>query len=690
MTDLLSLLAHYHIESALLAALAGAFWGGWAGGIPGRRDDFSRMIRIVGFLWLAGLPLLVRDLLQGCFTVHGLGFWLLYPAPSVAFGYAVGRLFREWGLSRPRLWAVGTLATVAIGIFLFEFFTLPQVYFYNHIWGGWPGPLYDEVIELDGSLLYFRGLTLSWAILLWYLPRVRDDRFSAGMAAGAVLMLLLGYSSLAEMGIVSPEEHLREKLGGHRQTEHFDLWYDREAYDDFEVNMRAAELEFHLQGLADTLKLDRDSFRVQVYLYAHPWQKKKLTGAKFTSYVPVWLSTDQVHIASGQLGSLRHELVHVAAKRFGNRLLNASWSIGLVEGLAVALAPEPGRASSADQLVAADPPWPGAERLRASFSFRGFYEGRPALNYTTSGSFVRYLLRRYPVDFFKKAYRKGDLDGAYTVSMDSLAAGWHRHLETVPVDSGDAQAAERLFSIPSLLELSCPHRQSAEEAEWDRYRFLRAAGDTAGALASLDRLVALTDSIPAVMAEWGYRNLAGKRAGRVRKAADLSDSLADLQMLYGDAFLLSGDTLKARRHLRRARAVADSSTLEKRSWAFRTRASMAQWVPYVDLTYRGNYPGTAEEGTLLARTLLRATERAMERRHWEVVDRLEKVLIEKETDREFADTYLRLIHTLAFRGRDARAGKWIEKMKALPEPGGGTIELLELEAGWIRFNSRDR
>lgn len=690
MTDLLSLLAHFHIESAILAALAGAIWGGWAGAVPGRRDDLLRMLRIVAILWLAGVPLLVWDLIQGCFTVHGLGFWLLYPAPSVAFGYAVGRLFREWGLSLPRLWAMGALAAVAIGIFLVEFFTLPQVYFYNHVWGGWPGPLYDEVIELDGSLLYFRGLTLSWAVLLWYLPHARGGRFPAGMASAAALMLLLGYSSLAEMGIVSPEEHIREKLGGHRQAEHFDIWYDRGGYDDFEVNLRATELEFHLQELADTLKLDRDAFRVQVYLYAHPWQKKALTGAKFTSYVPVWLSADQIHIASGQLGSLRHELVHVAAKRFGNRLLNASWSIGLVEGLAVALAPEPGRALSADQLVAADPPWPGEARLRASFSFRGFYEGRPALNYTTSGSFVRYLLRRYPVDFFKKAYREGELPGAYPVSTDSLAAGWHRYLESVPVDSGDAREADRLFSIPSLLELPCPHRQSAEEAAWDRYRFLRAAGDTSGALETLDRLVALTDSTPAVLAEWSFRNLTEGRAGRVREVADLSDSLADLQMLYGDAFLLSGDTMMARRHLRRARAVADSSILAQRRWAFRTRASLDQWAPYADLAYRGTYPETAGGDTLLARTLLRATERAMERRHWNEVDRMERMLIEKEPEGEFADTYLRLIHTLAFRGRFERAGNWIEKMETLPDPGGGTAELLEMEARWTRFNSRDR
>ncbi len=692
MTDFLSLLAHYHIESAILAAMAGAFWGGWrAAGSPAG-NDVRRMIRILGLVLLAGTPLLAWDLLRGCFSVHGLGFWLVYPIPSVFFGYSLGRLFRTWELPFARGWTVAVLLAVGVGIFFVELFTLPQVYFHNHVWGGWPGPLYDEVVELDESTLYFRMLTLCWALLLWFLPGLRTDRISRGMVAGSALMLLLGYVNLADMGVATPTEHLRERLGGEHRTDHFELYFDREAYDDFEVKLRAAELEFHLSELADTLKLAGD-FNIHAYLYAHPWQKKELTGAKFTSYVPVWLTQDQLHIARDQLGSLRHELVHVVAKRFGNRLLNASWSIGLVEGTAVALAPDPQQESTADQLVAADPPWPSAEQIKDSFSFWGFYGGRSGVNYTAGGSLAGHLLRSYPVHHFKEAYRSGDIEGAYPVTLDSLVRGWHRHLEKVEVDSSDHRRAERLFGIPSILELDCPHVASPAESARDRYQLLLAERDTLGALRALDRLAAAADSALPVMAEWSYRNLKAGRTGRVRELSALTDSLPDLQMLYADAHLLSGDTISARRHLERARELADSTDRRTLERAFRTRSDTTQWIPYLDLSYRDILPEAENYGILLTRTLVQAADRAMDLREWEDAERLGEELFRRDTEPEFRDTYLRLVHLQAFRGGVDQSRKWLARLSAGPEPGAALRERISRESRWIAFLdnvSRDR
>src|SRR5699024_3558595 len=147
----------------------------------------------------------------------------------------------------------------------------------------------------------------------------------------------------AEMGIITPETYLRQKLGGIQETEHFVIYYDKRGYTPAEIGLIAREHEFYLDQITDKLDLEKpDSVhKIQSNLYAHPWQKKELVGAKFTSYVPVWLEQDQLHIAKQQIeSSLHHELVHVLAKQFGNQLFNASWSIGLVEGIAVALAPD--------------------------------------------------------------------------------------------------------------------------------------------------------------------------------------------------------------------------------------------------------------------------------------------------------------------------------------------------------------
>ena len=99
------------------------------------------------------------------------------------------------------------------------------------------------------------------------------------------------------------------------------------------------------------------------YIYANEWQKKELVGAKETSYVPIWLTKDQLHIAHNHLASvLEHELVHVVAKDFGNLLFNGSWNIALIEGLAEAVTQGASQHSTLNELVAAQPEFPPIEK----------------------------------------------------------------------------------------------------------------------------------------------------------------------------------------------------------------------------------------------------------------------------------------------------------------------------------------
>src|SRR5690606_3555442 len=165
-------------------------------------------------------------------------------------------------------------------------------------------------------------------------------------------------------------------------------------------------------------------------------------------------------------GTLHHELVHVAAKSFGNTLINASWSIGLVEGLAVAVSPDVSSSSTIDQIVAASDNVPDAGLLEASLSINGFYTGRGSVNYTTTGSFVRWLLREYPVDYLKEAYRSSRFD-VYPLPFDQLVSGWKSMLDTISVDTTDRAISSRLFGRLSLFEADCPRLVTAMYKEYD-------------------------------------------------------------------------------------------------------------------------------------------------------------------------------------------------------------------------------
>src|SRR5699024_4478285 len=581
--------------------------------------DFRAALTILGYLYMVGLPLLIASIFTGCFSVHGLGYWLIYPLPSVFFGYAVGRLLRKWHIRWNRLITFAILLLIAVGLLLFEFFSYPQVYFFNHVWGGWPGPIYDESVTLSSSALFFRTITILWAVLLWHIPSLNRQRIALWIVILTTAALSFCYTQLAEMGVITPPEHIQTVLGGSKSTTHFNIYYDEDYFSEKEIGLIAREHEFYLRQVTVRLELELpdSNHKIASYLYAQPCQKKKLVGAKFTSYVPIWLSQDQLHIARQQLSSsLKHELVHIVAKRFGNRLFNGSWSIGLIEGLAVAIDGGSSPTTTIDQTVASEKPYPSYEERRKAFSFSGFYGGRSGVNYTTSGSFVRYLLHQYPVDDLKQAYRKGHIAAAYNQRWQQLAEGWYHHLDTVRTDSIDERVAARIFGIPSLFEKTCPHTISHFAETWDEYKHQLAEYDTTSALQALDKALGASDSLPAIKAEWAYRNLVAGNINEVQQAASLTDSTLDLQLLYADAFMMGNKKGQAKKHLGKAKNIFNIEPDTLKQAALHTRLNNKQWQIYRRLTYYRQLPESSTFGQALYRTKIRSIRQSIEAGRW--------------------------------------------------------------------------
>lgn len=684
----LPLLGDFHIESALLVSLVGCFWAGIrACNNISLRSDFWDAWRITSYLFLVGSPLLINALVTGCFSIDGLAFWLVFPIPSVFFGYAIGRLLRIWDPPHPRLMTVAILLTIAVGIPLYELLNYPQVYFFNHVWGGWPGPIYDEAIRIDGATVFFRILTLLWAVLIWNIPLIKIDKLAKWFVGFAMIAIAFSYLQLTEFGIISPRSHLQNVLRGHKTTEHFDLYYDQHSYTDYKIDLLAKEHEFFFDQVSDRLELpSRDtSNKIESYLYAHPWQKKRLVGAKFTSYVPVWLEQNQLHIAKQQIeNSLGHELVHVLAKQFGNDLFNASWSIGLIEGLAVAVDGGSSETSTIDQIVVSEKPYPSAEELQRAFSPWGFYGGRSGVNYTTSGSFVKYLLDNYPVELLKKAYRTANIPRTYDTKWATLTEGWHQALNTVEVDTVDRRAASRIFGIPSLFEQECPHVVSDFAAAHDNYRFYQANGDTARALKFLDRSLAEADSLPPIKAEWSYQNLLDNNVKKVKQAASLRDTTVDLQLLYADAFAMTSDRQRAKTHFLQGRKLFNQDPDSLLEPAIKTRQNERQWEIYRQMTYRNELPDSATFSKALYRTKIRSLRKAMDHENWSLVQQYTWQLLDNTVQLRYFDDYQKLIHHLVFRGHFTMAETMIEKLSDMPLRARYR-ERLQQERKWIDF-----
>ncbi len=680
------LLGDFHIESAMLVSLLGCFWAGIQATNKSPENDFYRALQIGGYLFLLGLPLLVNAIITGCFSIHGLAYWLLFPLPSVFFGFALGRLVRELQFPHPKLITIGILLFIAIGILLIELLTYPQVYFFNHVWGGWPGPIYDEVIKVSGTTVFFRMITLIWAILLWHIPEINRDQYAKWIVGFSAIAITISYTQLTEFGVNSPRSHLQQVLGGHQSTEHFELYYDERLYSDYEMDLLAKEHEFYFDQISEKLELPaRDSTdKIESYLYGHPWQKKQLVGAKFTSYVPVWLEQDQLHIAKQQIeNSLKHELVHVLSKQFGN-WFNASWSIGLIEGMAVAIDGGESANSTFDQIVVSEKPYPTADELERAFSFWGFYGGRSGVNYTTSGSFVRFLLQNYPIELLKEAYQSGDVSEAYQTDWQTLTEDWHAALDTVEVDTMDQQVARRIFGMRSLFEKECPHVVSNIALARDNYRFALANRDTTQALQFLDRALVEADSAEPIKMEWSYRNLVAGNYEKVRQAASPKDTTVDLKLLYADAFAMVNEWEAAKKYLEAGEQLFEENPDSLLKPAIETRSKRRQWKIYRQMTYEDVLPDSTTFSEALYRTKIRSLRKAVDQQKWRRVELYAELLAEQPLDLGYFDDYQQLIHHLGYQQKTNLAKYFIAKLSSLSLRDRHK-ERLRQEREWLNF-----
>ncbi len=658
------LIGDLHVESAVLASLFGAFY---AGGRAAKRKqppdgDGHHLLFIGTQIYIAAIPLALKSIVYGCISADGIGFWVFFPSMSIFFGYSIGRLFRKNGFTHAVLWTMIVLALIGAGEFLVELFTLPQVYFFNHVWGGWPGPLYDSAVQFTFRDLFFRFVTFCWGLLLWLMPVFWENRFAKYAIAVLTFSLGLSYALMPFFHIVTPRWYLKQVLKGRAEGKNVVIYYDLRRFTSYEIRKYLAYAQFDVNEISRDLHIrpPTGSRRIECYFYGDVWEKKMLVGAKYTSYVPVWNPADQVHIAKGAIDQvLRHELVHVLAKPFGAPGLHASWSIGLTEGLAVALAPDESGTATIDQIVAASKPWPGPKQMEKALSFSGFYTGRSNVSYITAGSFVHYLLDNWPIADFKKAYRSSNLAAGYPIPVASLVKGWHHRLAGVSIDSADTAVSQRLFSVPSIFEETCPHKLTPGYTYYDAYRHAMALKDTAAALRTLNAALKKFPDKPAFRIPWLTLELIKHNADtalREYHPRRIKNPLVAVRM--ADIRCFAGDTLHAQILLDSALAVSVGKMRDPRLLKrirFR-RHSSRDWQDYLNILTGKDFSADSADFRHLAPAnkmlLLHLLMQKQDQRH---VLQWASEVVQQPFQSYYFITYLNLIDFLALHhdGTDA-------------------------------------
>ncbi len=680
----LPLLGDFHFESAMLAAIVGCFWGGIASSKIILKKERRLIFKILTAVYLFGFPIFLFSLFRGCFTLHGLGFWVLVPAPSVLLGVTIGRLFRKLIVPLPTTLTFLTLLFISVGVLLVEVLTLPQVYFFNHVWGAWPGPIYDETVTIGWNLILFRVITIAWIVFLWFLPDWKKSGRVKLTLALAVLILFPSYLFLPESGVITPRSELKQQLKKY-QSEHFDIYYADTYFSDTEIEYWALKHEFYFEEINNQLEIDwPEDRKIESYIYSNAWQKKALVGAKFTSYVPIWLNQDQLHIAKEHLDDvLMHEMVHVISKQFGNKLFNGSWSIGLIEGLAEGIAKDASPESTLDQIMAADPPYPTAEQMEAALSFKGFYSSAGAISYTTAGSFVSYLLDEYPVSDFKEAYATNDFEAAYSIPFDQLVSEWQNSLPEVVLDSLDQQNSAFIFSQRSIFQKACPHAVSPLMEQWDQIRLHETNRQLGRALPIVEGLYTSYSYNSVIKLKWLQYQLRFGNYEKVIEAVQPNDSIPQFRLIKSDAHALLGDWESAYSEMNQTISILPNPLPRNFKYSYELRSDSLNWEAFINNRYKDIIPQELTTQLNSSNKYL-SISKAIDIIQSERIPAFASAISTSDLNSDWFDIYIQLIDQLIFLESYEIAQNWIEAVSEL-NLRPRYIERLEEQQEWLEF-----
>ncbi len=534
-------------------------------------------------LLLLLLPLAIGLLnalrVENCNVGEGIAFFFLLPGVTAVVGSVLGTLFRRTFPLR-RGWALAAyLGIVAFSVCwdLFLILFHPPVFAYNLFLGYFPGPIYDEALGVTGVLVAFRGLSLvvaGWLLSLLLLREGwrgsvvsrRARRFARFGFMAASLLLAWAFLARGDLGFETTRGFLQRTLGGHLQTPHFEIYYDRGLPWE-EIERLARDHEFRYAQLSRFFAVALPAGeRFTSYVYAGGERKKRLIGAEGTMIGDPFNGELHLNFRRAPHPQLKHELAHLFSGRFGPPFLKVNRNVALVEGLAVAAdwtgsRYTPHEWSAAMRRIGKAPP---LDRLLAP---TGFWRHASGKAYTLAGSFVRFLVERHGIETFKSFYGGDSFSESYGMPLEEAIASWEAFLDALPLSATLLDRARSRFSRRGIFEKRCAHevarlkkaaRHALRKGERERARYLYErvlsfVDRDAGALLALVRLAL----------EGGDLDRAERLAS---EAAELSDPLNAARGKYtlGEIAWRRGDFATAKGYFEELSARDLSDTLSRR------------------------------------------------------------------------------------------------------------------------------
>lgn len=571
-------------------------------------SDFRMcVVRSTGYaLLLLLVPLLlgVGSTMRQCsFTIlNGIGIYLLTVVPTILLGASIATLISvvitRFHRSVYLVCFVLLLSSAVVSLVY-----SPQLTVYNLVLGYIPGFLYDEAVEVSTRFIAYRGLTVAIAFFLsafagwvWNKKRVLQKQVSSKenrksipeiftMALFGPFVLVMVFFS-DRIGFSASETALRQKLGGNYSTEHFDIVYALGKIPRERVSYIAKLQEYYYDELCNTLNIQAPQ-RITTFLYASPEQRARLIGAENTDFSKPWLR--QIHLLEKTSErTLKHELVHVLAAEFGWSFLKLGGSIGILEGLAVALGDATWYDEPLDRAAAIILAVDSSYSPRVLFKSYIYSSNVTSLHYPIAGSFVKFLIDQYGMEAFKEYYHTNDCNRVYHQTLDSLIALWKQTLSQYQLTVYDSAKGRYYVSQRARSQNGCVRALARIRSEVVKYLEQREY-DIARERVEYALALAPTPSMMLLKA----RTLTGQRSFEElvefanNAIMQFDDAVLPIHLRLGDAYWALDSLAQARREYEYLDGINLSNAYDEaiafRLEALEQRQEVHEW--YILFTY---------------------------------------------------------------------------------------------------------
>jgi tetratricopeptide (TPR) repeat protein len=539
-------------EFSTTVAVFASFFGAWHGA---RAETFRDAVLQSVAMLVAPLLIIVLNgvRVRTCDYPTGFAFFALLPGVSALCGAACGFCCARILRAPLRVACLLILGSIVWGVI--RFYRTPAIFGFDPFVGYFAGTLYDEDVAIPVTLLLARIMHLSFALGAVAVLSQKRVVGATLLVAGAALFMLRGPLALAPTG---PD--IERALGGIRETSHFRIVYQKGSIEEPELTLLAQDHEFRYAQLAAAIGVEPAGHHVTSFIFPSEESKKHWMGAGHTYIAKPWRR--EVYLQHDEFPHpvLKHELAHVFAGAFGDRMFHISaryWppriNVGLIEGVAVALDWRPGRelspAGYARALAELDmqPPLEGILGL-------GFLSYTGARAYTVAGAFCRYLLDNYGAAKLRALYRSaGDFAQVYGKPLKTLELEWRAQLAKLVVTERAKDLTLEGMRQPSIWHKVCPHtlailHQRADDA--------RGRGDVERAIQCVEEIIAVDPEEPQnlltladLRAAGGDFHGADQAAERAGTHANTSRTLrGHIEELRGDIAWRSHDEAAALTH----------------------------------------------------------------------------------------------------------------------------------------------